>query len=105
MALYKYVSFSNLKHLLDGTIRFTQPKAFNDPFELLPEMYLTGKINELSIDVTTPRRDGEPARLEDSFESNYCNDIAAREVLNSKGRDRTLTTENKRLYVIGNFSR
>ncbi|MBY8124457.1 DUF2971 domain-containing protein [Vibrio fluvialis] len=83
MAIYKYVSFSNLKHLLDGTIRFTQPKAFNDPFELLPEMYLTGKINGLSIDVTTPRRDGEPARLEDSFESNYCNDIAAREVLNS----------------------
>jgi hypothetical protein len=37
-ALYKYVSIPGLRRILDGTIRFTQPSAFNDPFELLPEI-------------------------------------------------------------------
>ncbi|MGY3876522.1 DUF2971 domain-containing protein [Aeromonas enteropelogenes] len=82
MAIYKYVSFSNLKYLLDGTIRFTQPKAFNDPFELLPEIFLTDVINGFSIDVTAPKRSSEPAKLKDSFESEHCNDIVARDVLN-----------------------
>jgi hypothetical protein len=36
--LYKYVSIEILEKILDGTIRFTQPSAFNDPFELLPEV-------------------------------------------------------------------
>lgn len=77
MGLYKYMSFSNLEHLLNGTIRFTQPKAFNDPFELLPEMYLSDDINGFSLDVTAPKRKDEPARLADDFESKNCNDIAA----------------------------
>ncbi|MBT2912543.1 DUF2971 domain-containing protein [Vibrio anguillarum] len=81
MGLYKYMSFSNLKHLLDGTIRFTQPKAFNDPFELLPEMHLNDDINGFMLDVTAPKREGEPARLADDFESKNCNDIVARDVL------------------------
>ncbi len=83
MGLYKYISFSNLKHLLDGTIRFTQPKAFNDPFELLPEIHLIDDINGFSLDVTAPPREGSPARLADDFESKKCNDIAARDVLNA----------------------
>jgi hypothetical protein len=33
MSLYKYVSAGVLSHLLDGKIRFTQPSAFNDPFQ------------------------------------------------------------------------
>ncbi|MGN4964742.1 DUF2971 domain-containing protein [Aeromonas dhakensis] len=81
MALYKYVSFPNLKHLLEGTVRFTQPKAFNDPFELLPEIYLTEGIGDFSINVTAPKREREPAKLDDLFESEYCNDIAARDIL------------------------
>src|SRR6266702_3676633 len=36
--LYKYVNIEVLRHILDGQIRFTQPSAFNDPFELLPEI-------------------------------------------------------------------
>lgn len=82
MALYKYVSFTNLKYLLDGSIRFTQPKAFNDPFELLPEMYLNENINGFSINVTAPPRENFPARLPDDFESKNCNDVASRDILN-----------------------
>jgi hypothetical protein len=36
--LYKYVSIIGLRRILEGSIRFTQPSAFNDPFELLPEI-------------------------------------------------------------------
>lgn len=32
--LYKYVSPERINDLLDGKIRFTQPGAFNDPFEI-----------------------------------------------------------------------
>ncbi|CAH6846320.1 conserved hypothetical protein [Vibrio chagasii] len=83
MGLYKYMSFSNLKYLLDGTIRFTQPKAFNDPFELLPEIHLIDSVDGFSLDVTAPKREGTPARLTDDFESKNCNDIVARDVLNA----------------------
>lgn len=37
-SLYKYVDITGLKRILQGSIRFTQPGAFNDPFELLPEI-------------------------------------------------------------------
>ncbi|WP_255227845.1 DUF2971 domain-containing protein, partial [Vibrio cholerae] len=82
MGLYKYVSFSNLKHLLDGSVRFTQPNAFNDPFELLPEINLTEDINGFSINVLEPARSNEPARLDNAFKSKNCNDVVAREVRN-----------------------
>ena len=36
MALYKYVSIERLDILQSGYIRFTQPLAFNDPFEFFP---------------------------------------------------------------------
>jgi hypothetical protein len=35
---HKYVDIAGLKRILQGSIRFTQPSAFNDPFELLPEV-------------------------------------------------------------------
>jgi hypothetical protein len=35
MALYKYVTIDILKKIINGSIRFTQPGAFNDPFEML----------------------------------------------------------------------
>ena len=40
MPLYKYMSFDNLMHVLRGSIRFTQPGAFNDPFEMVPELHV-----------------------------------------------------------------
>ena len=44
MSLYKYVKFNDLKRILEGTIRFTQPGAFNDPFEMVPRASCTGYI-------------------------------------------------------------
>lgn len=41
--LYKYVTYETLRHVVDGTIRFTQPSAFNDPFELLPAIAVPKK--------------------------------------------------------------
>ena len=39
MKLYKYVRIERLRNILiDHTIRFTQPGAFNDPFELVPRL-------------------------------------------------------------------
>ena len=39
-SLYKYVDIAGMKRILQGFIRFTQPSAFNDPFELLPEVVI-----------------------------------------------------------------
>jgi hypothetical protein len=36
--LYKYVDIEGLRRIMLGSIRFTQPGAFNHPFELLPEL-------------------------------------------------------------------
>ncbi len=36
MKLYKYVTSDRIDILTDGFIRFTQPAAFNDPFEMSP---------------------------------------------------------------------
>lgn len=36
MSLYKYTTFARIDVLQNGLIRFTQPAAFNDPFELFP---------------------------------------------------------------------
>lgn len=38
MSLYKYVSSERLDILESGLIRFTQPGAFNDPFEMKPSI-------------------------------------------------------------------
>ena len=38
MLLYKYVSEDRISILRDGLIRFSQPQAFNDPFELKPHV-------------------------------------------------------------------
>lgn len=62
MGLYKYVSADVAKRILKGTVRFTQPSAFNDPFELLPQFItaadLVGDKRELNFCVVTPRRKG-----------------------------------------------
>jgi len=53
MILYKYLSEERLSILDDGLVRFTQPQAFNDPFELKPylkslasESVITDELNE-----------------------------------------------------------
>lgn len=85
MKLYKYVDLPGLLRILDGGIRFTQPGAFNDPFELLPEIYVPKGTpeNEISIgfDLYSPRR----SELEDcmplNYERGFCNDIQSRDIL------------------------
>jgi hypothetical protein len=49
--LYKYVPMGTLEKILEGTIRFTQPSAFNDPFELLPEVIVPNDAQERRLNV------------------------------------------------------
>lgn len=42
MELFKYLSEDRIKFLKNGMIRFTQPQAFNDPFELKPSIIAFG---------------------------------------------------------------
>lgn len=49
--LYKYVPIKTLGKILEGTVRFTQPSAFNDPFELLPEVIVPNNTPERRINV------------------------------------------------------
>ena len=70
MALYKYLTFENLKNVLNGTIRFTQPSAFNDPFEMVPELYAPKNIGptiNLQFSVTAPRRKIRIIRIAERF--------------------------------------
>jgi hypothetical protein len=50
-SLYKYVSIDGLRQILKGSVRFTQPSAFNDPFELLPEIVIPDGEPEQQIGV------------------------------------------------------
>ena len=90
MSLYKYVKFENLKRILEGSIRFTQPGAFNDPFEMVPELHVPRESGseEVTIffSVTAPRREPIVGTLDDDFESDYCSDQTSRRILDSLNR-------------------
>lgn len=62
MAIYKYVRADVAKQILSGTIRITQPGAFNDPFELLPQFIvpndLMGTHQSYRFDCLAKRRNG-----------------------------------------------
>lgn len=81
-SLYKYVTFDTLEHILDGSIRFTQPSAFNDPFELLPEVSFLDNLSEqnlnMQFDIISPARKPMPYELPEDFKSNTCHDEIAR---------------------------
>ena len=87
MSLCKYVTFDNLKRILGGSIRFTQPGAFNDPFEMVPELHVpegfeSGEIN-FAFDVTAQRRDPPAGLLDDDFSSDHTSDRNSRKILYS----------------------
>ena len=87
MSLYKYVKFENLKRILSGSIRFTQPGAFNDPFEMVPELYVpegpgSEKLN-IQFSVLAPRREPPVGTLDDDFVSDYLSDRTSRRILKS----------------------
>ena len=50
-SLYKYVSIVGLKRVLGGSVRFTQPGAFNDPFELLPELVIRKDYQNTGVSI------------------------------------------------------
>ena len=76
-----------MHRVLDGSIRFTQPGAFNDPFEMVPELHVPESFPEknISIDfhVLAPRRNPSVGELDVDFESDHCNDINSRKILAS----------------------
>ncbi len=85
MSLYKYVSIDTLKKILNGNIRFTQPGAFNDPFEMLPELHVpqsfSAKKIAIQFDLFSERRLQGNGSLADDFESDFCNDCNSRDIL------------------------
>lgn len=84
MSLYKYLTSESLLRVLDGTIRFTQPKAFNDPFELLPEFFTPDDCEpnlSFDFDLCAPRRTPRIGELENDFTSDNCNDVNSRKIL------------------------
>ena len=87
MSLYKYVKCEDLKGILSGSIRFTQPGAFNDPFEMVPELYVpevpgSEKLN-IQFSVMAPRRKPSVGTLGDDFVSDHLSDRTSRRILKS----------------------
>jgi len=84
-ALYKYVGIEGLLRILDGSIRFTQPSAFNDPFELLPEIIVPNDAPErqisVSFDILAARRAVPDGELEAIPEGCRSNDAMSRDIV------------------------
>jgi hypothetical protein len=84
-SLYKYVDIAGLRRILEGTIRFTQPSAFNDPFELLPEIVMPidepeRQIN-VSFDIRAARRYPSVAEITDLPEESRASDATSRDIV------------------------
>lgn len=84
MALYKYVTAATAERILKGGIRFTQPGAFNDPFELLPQFItpqsLVEEERKFSFCLISPRRKGLD-RSHISEDDANCSDLQARKIV------------------------
>ncbi len=85
VSLYKYVTIDTLKHILFDGVRFTQPRAFNDPFELLPELCVA--INEsekqitISFDISAKRRPPPVVEVDVNSGDFNCCDIISRNIV------------------------
>ncbi|CAN1606013.1 DUF2971 domain-containing protein [Pseudomonas mediterranea] len=87
MPLYKYVTAKTAIKILNGSIRFTQPGAFNDPFELLPQFITPKNITDqveysLSVSCVGSRRKGI-LRNGIKEEDRYKGDFQARNIVKS----------------------
>jgi hypothetical protein len=76
--------------MLGGNVRFTQPGAFNDPFELLPEIVMPKGFENgdrgISFDILAARRSpavGEIVDVEDGYESS---DLTSRNIVKELNR-------------------
>ena len=87
MSLFKYTTYQDLIRILQGSIRFTQPGAFNDPFEVAPELLVPENLEPthitLSFSVQSPRGKPGVGELDWDFESDSCNDMNSRMIRNS----------------------
>lgn len=83
--LYKYVDIHGLKRILTGFIRFTQPSAFNDPFELLPEVVIPGDTTErqlvVSFDVLAQRHQAPAGALNEVPDECQASDAVSRDIV------------------------
>lgn len=84
--LYKYVTLEGLSHILrDSTIRFTQPSAFNDPFELLPEIIVPPEAPEVEIqlqfDISSPRPIPDAEAIVELADGMGSSDAMSREIV------------------------
>lgn len=86
MPLYKYVTVDTAIRILNGSIRFTQPSAFNDPFELLPQFITPESFmpesQTLNICCVSLRRKGLDRRKVKEVDK-YKSDIQARQIVSS----------------------
>ena len=91
MSLYKYVKFKDLKGILNGSIRFTQPGAFNDPFEMVPELYTPEGFGSeefhIRFSLTAVRREPIKDAREDDFNSDHSSDWTSRRILDSLNKE------------------
>ena len=82
--LYKYVHIDGLLRILGGSIRFTQPGAFNDPFELLPELIAPAVEHPqnltISFDTMAKRRDPPVGEVPSSEELDS-SDVISRDIV------------------------
>lgn len=84
MDLHKYVTIDTLKKIIGGSIRFTQPGDFNDPFELVPELHVPeseGKNININFNLQAPRRSPPVGELPENFRSEFCSDFNSRKIL------------------------
>lgn len=86
MPIYKYVTAQTaIRILCSHTIRLTQPSAFNDPFEFLPQFIRRGEeLHRIDcvfrFDLQAERRKGIEKKDASSWDAKT-SDIAARELL------------------------
>jgi Protein of unknown function (DUF2971) len=85
MRLFKYVTIDTLMRILSSGIRFTQPSAFNDPFELLPEICVpvdqTERRLKISFDPAAKRRSPPVGEVGENSAGYNCCDITSRNIL------------------------
>lgn len=88
--LFKYVTINTLMRILSSGIRFTQPGAFNDPFELLPEICVPIDLAEqqisISFDPMAQRRSPPLGEIRRCCEGYNCCDIISRNILKELNR-------------------
>ena len=92
MSLYKYVTMTTLTKILGSrTVRFTQPGALNDPFEMVPEIFAPEEMDkeQLSVrfDVVAPRRPEDTVLVNKDVDPEWFSDETSRKIRKSLDRE------------------